>query len=121
MNNTKIVITRVNYLPDLATTLISSKELANKGWSILFKDDSASLSHKSLKFNIRANWNQNAYYLDLNVDAKALEPIVYKVNSTILSSSKLEDKSNSYNKELNLFVVGGIRCARDRVSEHVVV
>ena len=31
VNNTSILITRVNYLPDLNTTLISSKELANKG------------------------------------------------------------------------------------------
>ena len=102
VNNTSILITRVNYLPDLNTTLISSKELANKGWSILFQNDNATISHKSLNFNIKANWNYNAYYLNIDIDAKALEPIVYKVDPSIIEYNS-ETSTPKYNKELNLF------------------
>ena len=79
-NNQEIVITNINYIPKLRTTLISPKELTKKGWSIIFKDNKAKISHNSSNITIVANWDFNAYYLDVLVNERALEPIVYKVD-----------------------------------------
>ena len=101
INNREILITGVNYTPEIDTTLISSKELANKGWTILFKDNIADLNHIKLNFNIKAIWDQNSYYLNLNVNNKALESVIYKVDSTIYSS--INNNIINYNSELNLY------------------
>ena len=100
INSKEILITKVNYIPELQSTLISPKELANKGWTILFKDNIADLSYSKLNFNIKAEWDQNAYYLDLNINAKALEPVLYRVDKIISNTS---NTTTNINKELNLF------------------
>ena len=38
INNIKVLITGVNYILNIKNTLISSKELTNKGQSIYFKN-----------------------------------------------------------------------------------
>ena len=45
INKDTFLIRNVNYVPNIKTTLISSKELTNKGWEILFKKDLAILSY----------------------------------------------------------------------------
>ena len=55
IGNREVLITGVNYIPSLKTTLISSNELTKKGWSILFKDTKAMISHDQAKLDIIAN------------------------------------------------------------------
>ena len=55
IENNKVLIKDVYYIPSLKNTLISSRELTKKGWSILFKDSQTKLSHNRHKFNIIAN------------------------------------------------------------------
>jgi Pol polyprotein, beta-barrel domain len=47
INKDKLLIRNVNYIPNIKTTLISSKELINKDWEILFKKDIALLSYNN--------------------------------------------------------------------------
>ena len=53
IGNKDVLIKDVCYIPSLKTTLISSKELTNKGWNILFKDNIAELSNIKYKLNIK--------------------------------------------------------------------
>jgi len=46
--NRQILITKVKLVPNLKLTLISSKELANKGWTITFKNEKTILTHDLL-------------------------------------------------------------------------
>ena len=101
LSNQELTITKVNYIPSLKCTLISSKELANKGWTILFKDDMAILSHKLLKINYNCTWVLNAYYIRfkvnnniiINYNNKALSQVVYTTNNS--------DLLTLYHKRLN--------------------
>jgi hypothetical protein len=52
---TDMVIKGVFYMPGLKVILISSKELTNKGWVIIFKAQKTMVSHPKLKLNITAN------------------------------------------------------------------
>jgi hypothetical protein len=63
INNYIFLIKNVNYVPIIKTTLISSKELTNKSWEILFKNDLAILSYNN-KTITNAKWHLNAYFLD---------------------------------------------------------
>lgn len=45
INKDKFLIRNVNYVPNIKSILISSKELTNKGWELLFKKDLALLSY----------------------------------------------------------------------------
>ena len=45
IGNKNVLIKDVSYIPTLKTSLISSKELTNKGWNILFKDNIAELKN----------------------------------------------------------------------------
>ena len=92
----EVVITQVNYIPNLKTTLISPKELTNKGWSIIFKGNKAIVSHKAVDFNIQATWKHNAYYLNVLVDYKSLENVVYKVDTVNKNSLDLYHKRLSH-------------------------
>ena len=97
INNNKLIIKGVYYIPSLKTTLISSKELTNKGWEITFKDNLAKLVHRTSKLNTLAYWTYNAYYLDILVNYEAIEPLAYKVD-TIISKGSLLDL---YHKRFN--------------------
>jgi hypothetical protein len=55
IDNQEVLITSVNYIPSIKTTLISSKELAKKGWEITFKDTTAIISHNIAKLKVVAN------------------------------------------------------------------
>ena len=76
-----MTIKGVFYIPGLKATLISSKELTNKGWKITFKAQKTVISHPKLGLNITANWNQKAYYLDVLIDYNALKKVVYSASS----------------------------------------
>ena len=91
----KILLKDIYYIPSLQTTLISSKELTNKNWTILFKNNIASLENKKTNISINAIWQYNAYYLDFKLDLDILEKVVYKVETSI--SNKLD----LYYKRLN--------------------
>jgi hypothetical protein len=52
---TDVIIKGVFYVPGLKTILISSKELTNKGWVIIFKAQKAVVSHLKLGLDITAN------------------------------------------------------------------
>jgi len=54
IGNKNVLIKDVSYIPSLKATLISSKELTNKGWSILFKDNIAELSNKKYNLSLKA-------------------------------------------------------------------
>ena len=84
----ELIITGVYFVPEIKATLLSSKELANKGWEILFKQEIAMLSHPKYGLDIKANWANNAYYLNILINYDLLEPILYSVL----------DKSEAYNK-----------------------
>lgn len=98
IGNKNVLIKDVYYISSLKTTLISSKELTNKGWTILFKDNIAELSNIKFKLNIKAKWNYNAYYLDAIINYDLLEPVIYKISKT----SKLDlihKRLNHLNKD----------------------
>ena len=99
INNKEVLIKGVNYIPELSYTLISSKELANKGWQILFKDDNTSISHKEAKLQILANWVSNAYYINIKINYSQLEPVVYKVD-LIINSTESTSNLDLYHKRL---------------------
>jgi hypothetical protein len=108
INNQNILIKDVYYIPTLKTTLISSKELTNKGWTILFKDTMANLSHKLFKLNLSAKWNYNAYYLDAKVDYNQIESTVYYTSS----SNKLDlihKRLNHINKD---YLIKTLNCTK---------
>ena len=98
INNRAVIIKGVNYVPNIKTTLLSSKELTNKGWEILFKSNYAKLSNKKYNLSTLATWVNNAYYLNnLNINYSILEPIIY--NTTI----EVSTKSNSTYNTLDLY------------------
>src|SRR5690349_9813097 len=98
MGKHEILITKVNYVPLIQTTLISSRELTKKGWNVLFKKDIAIASHLKVDFNIKATWKHNAYYLKFLVDFKSLEKVVYYIDGIINQKDNLLDL---YHKRLN--------------------
>lgn len=82
-SNIELLITEVNYVPAITTTLISTKALTNKGWAINFTNNKAEVVNKKANITISANWLGNAYYLDIKVNYSLLEPLVYKVDSSL--------------------------------------
>jgi hypothetical protein len=101
-NGSNIIIKDVFYVPRLKFTLISSKELANKGWEILFKSNTAKISNPKFKhIKLNADWLDNAYYLNLDVDYNKLEPVVYSALSEKRSELDLvHQRLNHLNKDL---------------------
>lgn len=55
LDGIEILITNINYIPNLKATLISTKQLANKGWSVLFSQKEALISHPAIQSEIKAN------------------------------------------------------------------
>ena len=52
-DNRELLITNVNYIPEIKTTLLSPRELAKKGWETLFKGQLGSVIHPSLKVSLK--------------------------------------------------------------------
>ena len=52
-DNCELLITNINYIPEIKTTLLSLHKLAKKGWEILFKGSIASLTLKSLNIHLK--------------------------------------------------------------------
>ena len=109
INNYMFLIKNVNYVPNIKTTLISSKELTNKGWEILFKNDLAILSYNN-KIITNAKWHLNAYFLDnIYINYKLLEPIVYNIiNYNLVNNKNLilnlnNNNTNKVNTLLDLY------------------
>ena len=101
-NNTEILVTEVNYVPDIKTTLLSTKVLANKGWRVTIEDDIAKVVNKSNSLTILAKWKGNAYYfLDLEVDYSKLEKLVYKTDTSTskLNIDLIHKRLNHINKD----------------------
>ena len=73
INNIKVLITGVNYILNIKNTLISSKELTNKGQSIYFNNNIVIIQNNN--FTFKANQNINNYYIDLNIDYNLLKPM----------------------------------------------
>jgi len=100
INNKELLITNVNYVPNIKATLISSKELVNKGWEITFKNNLALLTNSNTTIKVIANWDSNAYYLRATIDSPKLEQIVYRVlpinNSLDLIYKRLNHLSKDY-------------------------
>lgn len=55
INGNRILITNVNYTPNIKTTLISPRELTKKGWSVLFKDNNVILTNSDYNFKLIAS------------------------------------------------------------------
>ena len=104
VNNTEVLITGVNYIPNIKATLISSRELAKKGWELHIKGAESSIYHKKAKLKVAVNWISNAYYINADINYSILEPLVYKVDPIIASiSNTTSDKSydlDLYHKRL---------------------
>jgi hypothetical protein len=104
INKDTFLIKNINYVLNIKTTLISSKELTNKGWEILFKDNLALLNYNN-KVIIKAKWHLNTYFLkDIIINYEALKLIVYNI---INYKSYIKDNKNlklniSTNKENTL-------------------
>ncbi len=95
INQDTFLIKNVNYVPNIKTTLISSKELTNKGWEILFKEDIAVLSYNN-KIITNAKWHLNAYFLDkVYVNYETLEPVVYNITNYNISPDKNNINTNN--------------------------
>ncbi len=102
IGNKDVLITNVYYIPCLNKTLISSKELTKKGWTILFKDNIAELSNNKFKLNLKAIWDYNAYYLNAKIDHNKLLDFNKRINNKLdnkTSTSPISLNSNSYIEE----------------------
>ena len=109
INNKTLLIKGVNYVPNIKSTLISSKELTNKGWEILFKEDIAVLSYKG-RFITNAKWHLNAYFLsEVFINLSVLEPVVYNtITYNIMDNNKepvlnLSNDNNNKDSLLDLY------------------
>ncbi|TVY38198.1 Copia protein [Lachnellula cervina] len=91
-NNNELIIKDVFYVPNLRANLISTKELINKGWNIIFKKDLVEIVKNTIR--VTASWRYNAYYLNMLVDFNELEPIVYYTKPE-------NNKLDLYHKRLN--------------------
>ena len=100
IENKEVLISRVNYIPSIKTTLISSRELAKKGWETIFKDTRAIISHNKAKLKVVANWVSNAYYIDIKINFNILEPIVYKMDPILMSTGTTSTTSSSNDLDL---------------------
>jgi GR25 family glycosyltransferase involved in LPS biosynthesis len=87
INNQEVIIKNVNYIPNIKSTLISSKELTKNGWTILFKGAKAIINNKAARMRIFADWVSNAYYININIDYNRLEAVIYRINPVLDSSS----------------------------------
>ena len=106
INKETFLIKNVNYIPNIKTTLISLKELTNKGQEILFKEDKAILSYNN-KIITNANWHLNAYFLNkVFINYKVLEPIVYNTinySSNIINKNPVLNFNNKDDSLLDLY------------------
>jgi hypothetical protein len=109
IGNKDVLIKDVYYIPSLKTTLISSKELTKKGWTILFKDNIAELSNIKSNINLKANWNFNAYYLNIIINYNLLEPVIYKASSTINKLDLIHKRLNHINKD---YLIKTLECTK---------
>jgi hypothetical protein len=66
---------------EIKSTLISSKELTNKSWEIIFKTNKVAISYPELGLNITSNWRSKACYLDVLIDYDLLKLVIYLVIS----------------------------------------
>ena len=68
VGDNELTITEVNYIPELKQTLVSTKQMTKKGWSILFKNSNAILTHNTNSIKMNTIWKQNAYYLNIYIN-----------------------------------------------------
>ncbi|TVY34054.1 Retrovirus-related Pol polyprotein from transposon TNT 1-94 [Lachnellula cervina] len=99
-NNTELIIKDVFYVPNLRANLISTKELINKGWNIIFKKDLVEIVKNTIR--VTASWRYNAYYLNMLVDFNELEPIVYYTKPENNKLDLYHRRLNHLNKDILL-------------------
>jgi hypothetical protein len=105
-----IIIKDVYYIPSLKTTLINFKELTNKGWTILFKDNIAEISNIKYNINFITKWDYNAYYLNIIINYNILKLVIYKAFSTSINKLNLIYKRlNHLNKD---YLIKTIKCTK---------
>jgi hypothetical protein len=105
-----ITIKDVYYIPSLKTTLISFKELTNKGWTILFKDNIAEISNIKYNINFIIKWDYNAYYLNVIINYNILKLVIYKAFSININKLDLIYKRlNHLNKD---YLIKTIKCIK---------
>jgi hypothetical protein len=100
-NNAEILVTEVNYVPAITTTLLSTKALTNKGWTIIIEDNIAKVVNYKKNITIVAKWSNNAYYLDLEVDNTKLVKLLYKADTSLdtLNIDLIYKRLNHINKD----------------------
>jgi hypothetical protein len=107
INNKTLFIKNINYIPNIKIILISLKELINKDWEILFKQDIAVLSYNNNNFIINTIWYLNTYFLNkVFINYKALEPIVYNIvnySSNIINKNLILNLNNKDDSLLDLY------------------
>jgi hypothetical protein len=81
-------------------SILSLKELVNKGWEIIFKKDIALLCSKiDTSLKVIAKWDKNAYYFtNITIDDNKLEKVVYNTtnNNLDLIYKRLNHLSKDY-------------------------
>ena len=102
------LITKVNYIPSIKTTLISTRELAKKGWETTCKGNKAIISYNKAKLKVVANWVSNIYYLDININYNRLDLIstnttTYSSNKALISQQDNNLKQTSLNRQTDKF------------------
>ena len=112
-----VLIKDVYYIPSLKTTLISSKELTNKGWNILFKDNIAKLSNIKFKLNLKAKQNYNAYYLDFIINHNLLEPVIYNISKPNNKLDLIHKRLNHINKEYLIKTLNSTKGLKDNYKD----
>ena len=98
-NHRELIISKVNYIPEIKTTLLSSRELAKKGWEVLFKGNTARLLLASLNISLIAPWDYNAYYLNFKINSKVINLGQLELSN---SNNTKSDNTNSNNTNSNI-------------------
>jgi len=83
INNNKILITYIYYIPKLKNILINEYKLFLKGWRYINDINNNRLVYIEINITVPLYWHKNAFYLDILIDYNRLERIIYKVQKGI--------------------------------------
>ncbi|TVY47171.1 Retrovirus-related Pol polyprotein from transposon TNT 1-94 [Lachnellula cervina] len=118
-NNNKLIIKDVFYVPDLRANLISTKELINKSWNIIFKKELVEIVKNTIR--VTMFWRYNAYYLNMLVDFNELEPIVYYTKPENNKLDLYHKRLNHLNKDILLKTIdntSGLSLGNNKASSN---
>jgi len=107
INNKILFIKNINYIPNIKIILINLKELINKDWEILFKQDITILSYNNNNFITNIIWYLNIYFLNkVFINYKILEFIIYNIvnySSNIINKNPVLNLNNKNDSLLDLY------------------